>query len=121
MGTDTLHSNAKILGVNGFGRIGKLTLWHHVGRKYFDDIIINIGRQAGSSIHDIAHYVERDSTYGWLHSYLHGHSADPVISDLDEKSGSMRVDGVNVQFLRSHRNPAEIEWHDQGVDRKSVV
>ena len=42
MGMNTLHSNAKILGVNGFGRIGKLTLWHHVGRKYFDDIIINI-------------------------------------------------------------------------------
>jgi len=115
MGMNTLHSNAKILGVNGFGRIGKLTLWHHVGRKYFDDIIINIGRQPGSSLDDIAHYVERDSTYGWLHSYLHGHSADPVISDLDEKSGSMRVDGVNVQFLRSHRNPAEIGWHDQGV------
>ncbi|MBW2662666.1 MAG: hypothetical protein JRD93_11920, partial [Deltaproteobacteria bacterium] len=31
------------LGVNGFGRIGKLTVWHHVARKYFDEIIINIG------------------------------------------------------------------------------
>jgi hypothetical protein len=61
MGATTLHSNAKILGVNGFGRIGKLTLWHHVGRKYFDDIIINIGRQPGSSLHDIAHYVELPS------------------------------------------------------------
>ena len=49
MGTDTLHSNIKKLGVNGFGRIGKLTLWHHVGRKYFDEIIVNIGRQPGSS------------------------------------------------------------------------
>ncbi|MCF8053111.1 MAG: hypothetical protein K9L59_17875 [Desulfobacterales bacterium] len=24
------------LGVNGFGRIGKLTVWHHVARKHFD-------------------------------------------------------------------------------------
>ena len=34
------------LGVNGFGRIGKLTVWHHVARKYFKEIVVNIGRQA---------------------------------------------------------------------------
>jgi glyceraldehyde 3-phosphate dehydrogenase len=115
MGVVTSHQNREKLGVNGFGRIGKLTLWNQVGRKYFDDIIINIGRQPGSSLQDIAHYTERDSTYGWLHSYLHGYSAEPVISDLDEKSGSMRVNGVKVRFLRSDRNPAEIGWRDQGI------
>jgi glyceraldehyde 3-phosphate dehydrogenase len=115
MGKDRLHSNGKKLGVNGFGRIGKLTLWHHVGRKYFDEIIVNIGRQPGSCLEDIAHYVERDSTYGWLHGYLHGHRAEPVIGDLDEESGSMVIDGVKVRFLRSQRNPAEIGWGDQGV------
>ena len=51
------------LGVNGFGRIGKLTVWHHVARKSFGEIVVNIGRQAGGSLEDIAHYVERDSTY----------------------------------------------------------
>jgi glyceraldehyde 3-phosphate dehydrogenase len=115
MGKDRLRSDGKRLGVNGFGRIGKLTLWHHVGRKYFDQIIVNIGRQPGSCLEDIAHYVERDSTYGWLHGYLHGHRAEPVISDLDEENGSMAIDGVKVRFLRSHRNPAEIGWGDQGV------
>ena len=115
MAKDRLRSDGKRLGVNGFGRIGKLTLWHHVGRKYFDQIIVNIGRQPGSCLEDIAHYVERDSTYGWLHGYLHGHGAQPVISDLDEENGSMVIDGVKVRFLRSHRNPAEIGWGDQGV------
>ena len=115
MGKKRLHSDGKRLGVNGFGRIGKLTLWHHVGRKYFDEMIVNIGRQPGSCLEDIAHYVERDSTYGWLHGYLHGHTAEPVISDLDEENGSMVIDGVKVSFLRSHRNPAEIGWGDQGV------
>jgi glyceraldehyde 3-phosphate dehydrogenase (phosphorylating) len=115
MGKDKLHSDSKKLGVNGFGRIGKLTLWHHVGRKFFDEIIVNIGRQPGSSLEDIAHYVERDSTYGWLHGYLYGHRADPVISDVDEKSGSMLIDGVKVRFLRSNRNPAEIGWGDLDV------
>ena len=115
MGKDRLHSDGKKLGVNGFGRIGKLTLWHHVGRKYFDEIIVNIGRQPGSCLEDIAHYVERDSTYGWLHGYLHGHTAVPVISDLDEENGSMVIDGVKVCFLRSNRNPAEIGWGDHDV------
>jgi glyceraldehyde 3-phosphate dehydrogenase len=54
------------LGVNGLGRIGKLTLWHHIGRKYFDEIVVNIGRDVGVSLKDIAHYLERDTTYGSL-------------------------------------------------------
>ena len=103
------------LGVNGFGRIGKLTVWYHVARKYFNEIVVNIGRQAGTSIADIAHYVERDSTYGWLHGYLHGHMGQPVIEDLDETSGSMVIDGIKVYFLRRHRDPAEIGWGDHDI------
>ena len=103
------------LGINGFGRIGKLTLWHHIGRKFFDEIIVNIGRQPGTGLDDIAHYLERDSTYGWLHGYLHGHRGQPAIDNLDEANGSLTVDGVNVRFLRTNRNPAEIGWGDHGV------
>ena len=103
------------LGINGFGRIGKLTLWHHVARKYFDEIFVNIGRSVGSSLEDIAHYVERDSTYGWLHGYLYGHKGQPVISDVSEAEGSMVIDGTKVRFLRSHRDPAEIGWDQHDV------
>ena len=105
----------RILGVNGFGRIGKLTVWHHVARKYFDEIVVNIGRQAGVSLEDIVHYVERDSTYGWLHGYIYGHMGQPCISELDEDSGSMMIDGIKVSFLRRHRNPTEIGWGDHDV------
>ena len=103
------------LGLNGFGRIGKLTVWHHVARKFFDEIIVNIGRQAGSSLEDIAHYVERDSTYGWLHGYLYGHLGQPVITDLNEADSSMVIDGIKVRFLRSRRDPAEIGWDSYDV------
>ena len=110
-----LNQSGLKLGVNGFGRIGKLTVWHHVARKFFDEIVVNIGRTAGASIEDIGHYVERDSTYGWLHGYLYGHSGQPVVSDLDEDSGTMMIDGLRVRFLRTDRNPANINWRDQGV------
>ncbi|MGD2030376.1 MAG: glyceraldehyde 3-phosphate dehydrogenase NAD-binding domain-containing protein [Desulfobacterales bacterium] len=103
------------IGINGFGRIGKLAVWHHVARKYFDEIIVNIGRHAGTSLEDIAHYVERDSTYGLLRGFLYGQKADPLISTLDETSGSMTIDSVRVRFLRSSRNPAEINWREYGV------
>jgi glyceraldehyde 3-phosphate dehydrogenase len=111
----TVGSSGLKLGVNGFGRIGKLTVWHHVARKYFNEIVVNIGRQAGASLADVAHYVERDSTYGWLHGYLYGHKGQPVVRDLDENSGSMVIDGVKVRFLRSHRDPAEIGWEEYDV------
>ena len=75
------------LGINCLGRIGKLTLWHHVSRKYFNEIIINMGRKAGGSISDLAHFIERDSTYGPLHAYLYGHKSEKVITDLDDALG----------------------------------
>ncbi len=108
-------NNGLTLGVNGFGRIGKLTVWHHVARKYFNEIIVNIGREIGTSLEDIAHYAERDSTYGSLHGFLYGQGAASLIRDLDEESGTMTVDGITVRFLRASRNPAEINWREYGV------
>jgi len=103
------------LGINGLGRIGKLTLWHHVGRKYFNRIIVNMGRGLGTSLHDLAHYIERDSTYGALHHYLYGHRSQRLISDLDEGNRSMKIDGMPVSFLQQERNPRDIDWYNRGV------
>jgi glyceraldehyde 3-phosphate dehydrogenase len=106
--------NGISLGINGLGRIGKLTLWHHVGRKYFSEIVVNMGRRVGSSIADLVHYIERDSTYGSLHAYLYGHRSKRLITDLDDENGTMRIDGVPVRILRDSRNPRDIAWdiHD---------
>lgn len=111
----SVSSSELKLGINGFGRIGKLTAWHHIGRKYFKELIVNIGRAAGTSLADIAHYIERDSTYGRLGSYLYGCQAKPVNCELDEKNNSILVDGVRIQFLQTARNPAQIGWKDLGV------
>jgi glyceraldehyde 3-phosphate dehydrogenase len=103
------------IGINGLGRIGKLTVWHHVGRRYFNEIVVNIGRQAGTDLADVAHYLERDSTYGALHAFLHGYQAKPVIGDIDDSAGTMVVDGITVRFLRTARTPAAIDWKAHGV------
>ena len=113
--SNVTKKNGLKLGINGLGRIGKLTLWHHVGRKYFDEIVINMGRRLGGGLEDLAHYIERDSTYGSLHTYLYGHRAERVISDLDDNSGTLRIDGVPVRILRQSRNPKDIGWDEHGV------
>ncbi len=107
--------NGGKLAVNGFGRIGKLTVWHHVERRYFNELVVNIGRQAGTSLADIAHYIERDSTYGSLQLFLHGYRSKPVVEDISEADSSMVVNGVKITFLRSYRNPRDLRWKDHGI------
>ncbi len=104
------------LGINGLGRIAKLSIWHHVERQYFSELVVNIGRDVGTSLDNIAHFVETDSTYGALHHYLHGCRAERVIEELDEKSGAMIINGVKTTFLRQQRNPALIGWREHGVE-----
>ncbi len=110
-----LSRNKRILGINGFGRIGKLSLWNHIGRKYFSEIVVNIGRKAGTSLKDIALYIEKDSTYGSLHSYLYGYKANRIIDNIDEDKGTMTIDGIPVTILREARNPKDIKWKEHGV------
>ncbi|MBU0972087.1 MAG: glyceraldehyde-3-phosphate dehydrogenase [Proteobacteria bacterium] len=111
---NTRESN--VLGINGLGRIGKLSLWHHVGRKYFNEIVINVGREVGTSMDDIVHYIERDSTYGRLEAYLNGYQGKPVIKDVDAEASTLNVNGIRVKILKNHRNPKDIEWADHGVN-----
>jgi glyceraldehyde 3-phosphate dehydrogenase len=103
------------LGINGLGRIGKLSLWHHVSRKHFSEIVVNIGRPVGTGINDLAAAIERDSTYGRLNVFLHGHTCGRVIENLNEADGSMVINGVPVKILRESRNPKDIKWKENDV------
>ena len=107
------------IGINGLGRIGKLSLWHHVSRQFFSEIVVNLGRNVGSGIESIASSIEKDSTYGRLSMYLHGHKGGRMIENLDEARGSMTINGVPVTFLRKARNPKDIDW--QGNQVRLVV
>ncbi|MCE5264587.1 MAG: glyceraldehyde-3-phosphate dehydrogenase [Deltaproteobacteria bacterium] len=117
MSTVSVFENRKpILGINSLGRIGKLTLWHHIGRKYFQEIVVNLGRGVGTGLPAIAQLIEKDATYGTLHRFLYGLKAERLIQIVDEKKGSLLVDGIPVTILREARNPAEIAWRNHGVD-----
>jgi len=103
------------LGINGLGRIGKLSLWHHVSRKHFSEIVVNVGRQVGTGLQDIASSIDRDSSYGRLGMYLHGCKGTQVIENLNEADGTMTINGVPVKILREARNPGGIQWKENGV------
>lgn len=105
----------RVLGINGMGRIGKLTLWYHLGRNEFDRIIVNAGRPVGKSLESAAQYLAKDSTYGPLHRFLHGYAAKSDVRVVDEKRGIISVCGKEVVVLREARNPADIGWRDHGV------
>ena len=115
MRAKTFTNRKSVLGINGLGRIGKLTLWNHIARKHFSEIVVNIGRRAGTNLEDVALYIEKDSTYGSLHQYLHGYAAERIIKDIDEQRGTMKIDGIPVTVLRESRNPRNIPWKEHGV------
>ena len=111
-----MAGKTSVLGINGLGRIGKLTLWHHLAHRTFGRIVVNVGREAGQSLKDVADYIGRDSTYGSLRGYLHGFRDHEVFSDLDEAAGTMRIDGTEVTVLRRSRNPRELDWARHGAE-----
>jgi glyceraldehyde 3-phosphate dehydrogenase len=108
-------SAPRTLGINGLGRIGKLTLWHHLAHDSFDRIVINVGRPVGTSLQSVAEYMSKDSTYGPLHRYLGGCQASPDVKVIDEAKGLIRAHGKEIVVLREVRNPKEIPWRDSGV------
>jgi glyceraldehyde 3-phosphate dehydrogenase len=103
------------LGINGCGRTGKLTLWHHVARKYFSSIVVNFGREVGTNLEAVCGLIEKDSTYGSLHRFLFGVNAEPCVKIVDRGKNLLEVAGVPVTILQSTRNPKNIGWRDHGV------
>ena len=107
------------LGLNGLGRIGKLSLWNHVTKKHFSEVVVNLGRDVGSGLEDIAAAIEKDSTYGRLSTYINGYKGGRVIENLNETAGTMTISDLPVTFLRTARNPKDIDW--QGNQVRLVV
>ena len=105
----------RTLGINGLGRIGKLTLWHHLGRDDFDRFVVNTGRPVGTSLDAVVQYISKDTTYGPLHRFLFGRSGGRDMSVVDEERGLITAYGKEIVILREARNPRDIPWREHGV------
>ncbi len=110
-----MNSMKNLLGINSLGRIGKLTVWYHVHKKYFDGLVVNTGREVGNSLEDICQTLEYDSTYGSLNKMLFGLSGKDGIKIVDSKQKLLDVYGMPVKILTDARNPKDIQWRAEGV------
>lgn len=106
----------KLLGINGAGRIGKLTLWHHLLSRKFDGIVLNVGREVGKSMEDLVQSLTTDSTYGNLSLFLYGRAGKRCkVEIVDSGKHIVEIDGIPVKLLMTERNPHNINWKEEGV------
>lgn len=89
------------VGINGFGRIGRLVMRAIIesGR---DDIQV-VGINDLGSVEDNAFLLKRDSVHG------------PLASDVKVSGDSLDVGGGPIK-VTAERNPADLPWGDLGVD-----
>lgn len=112
---ERLHGK-NLLGINGAGRIGKLTIWNHLLNKHFGGLVVNVGRGVGKNLDALLHNITNDSTYGSLSKFLYGNSGKKVdISIIDSAQNLVEINGMPVKFLMKARNPKEINWTAEQV------
>ena len=105
-----------VLGINGAGRIGKLTLWNHLNIKHFDSFVLNAGRKVGNSFEDMMNYLLTDSTYGNLDTFLYGFSGKKAqVEIISQEEQIFSVDGREIKILSAARNPKDINWLKEDV------
>ncbi|HCX73361.1 MAG TPA: glyceraldehyde-3-phosphate dehydrogenase [Candidatus Cloacimonas sp.] len=106
----------KMLGINGLGRIGKLTLWNQLALKHFDGFVVNVGREVGKDFSAVIQAIATDSTYGKLGKFLYGMYPEKFkLKVLNEQERLLELDGMPVKILQKARNPREIAWSENGV------
>jgi len=105
----------RTLGINGLGRIGKLSVWHHAARKYFGHLVVNLGREVGRDLDAVCAVIEKDSTYGSMHRFLFGVDAAPCVRIADRAARRLEVAGLPVTLLQQARNPRDIAWREHGA------
>lgn len=85
------------VGINGFGRIGRILF-----RAGFEKLNIVAINDLGS-VDQAAHLLKYDSTHGRFPG------------EISAKDGHLSVNGKDMAFF-SHRDPAQIPWKDMEVD-----
>ncbi|MDY6825953.1 MAG: glyceraldehyde 3-phosphate dehydrogenase NAD-binding domain-containing protein [Bacillota bacterium] len=106
----------KKLGINGIGRIGKLTLWNHLSTGHFESFVLNTGRRVGRELEDVIDYLLKDSTYGSLDRFLYGYSNKKCsVQIIDREAGLFAINDRPIKVLMEARNPRDINWARETV------
>jgi len=90
------------VGINGFGRIGRLVFRAAV-EKNFKDLEIVAVNDLPVGTATLAHLLKYDSTFGAFKG------------TVEAKENSLIVNGKELKIL-SFKSPAEIPWKDMGVE-----
>jgi glyceraldehyde 3-phosphate dehydrogenase len=88
------------IGINGFGRIGRLVLRSALVRRLDLDVVV-INDRGGTEIN--AHLFQFDSTYG------------PFRGRVEVGNSQIIIDGRSIGIV-SYLNPLDIPWCDLGVE-----
>ena len=89
------------IGINGFGRVGRLTF--KAINQYHNDKLKVVAINDLTDTKTNAHLLKWDSTYG------------PYPGKVEATEDSIIVDDSEVKVL-AERNPGSIAWQDYGVD-----
>lgn len=87
------------LGINGFGRIGRMCMRASLENPEVEVVAIN----GTSSPQSLAHLLKYDSVHGKLHNLI------------ETTENEIIIDGRPIRVL-SDRNPENLPWGDYGVD-----
>ena len=89
------------IGINGFGRIGRLSL-RTILERYPDELeVVAVNDLTDPATN--AHLLKYDSTYG------------PFKGEVGVEGGDIHVNGKSIKVF-AERDPAAIDWSSQGVD-----
>jgi len=87
------------VGINGFGRIGRLVLRAGIGHSDLEFVAVNDLTDAAT----LGHLFKYDSTFG------------PYKGTVDVQGDTIVIDGKKVKVL-SQKEPVKLPWKDLGVD-----
>ncbi len=87
------------VGINGFGRIGRIYLRAALKKSGFEVVAVNDLTDAET----LAHLLKRDTAMG------------PFDGTVEVLEGAFKVNGKKIKVL-SERDPAKLPWGDLGVD-----
>jgi glyceraldehyde 3-phosphate dehydrogenase len=97
------------IGINGFGRIGRVTL-RAILAKYLDKVkVVAINTSGSMEIEGWAHLFEYDSVYGHFKGKL------KIEKGKSEEIGVLNVNHQKIPFL-AEREPSKIPWKKYGAE-----